>query len=173
MAIYLDYNASAPIETSVLDVMIDIYKIYSGNIGKGIFIKELKKMNQRQIINNKNNKEFLNKTLKDIFSDDISGKFTCFLSHHNKNLIQQLLNEEDNEKKIIFQNLFSLTFMDCLNHFRGTKKLCQLDGIITFADINKDKDFKEDEDYFKLFQYYIFHFEEIIMKKRQRNKKDN
>ena len=31
MSIYLDYNASAPIEPRVLGVMIDIYKNYSGN----------------------------------------------------------------------------------------------------------------------------------------------
>ena len=31
MSIYLDYNASAPINPEVLDVMIDVYKNHSGN----------------------------------------------------------------------------------------------------------------------------------------------
>ena len=31
MSIYLDYNASAPIDPDVLDVMIDVYKNYIGN----------------------------------------------------------------------------------------------------------------------------------------------
>ncbi len=31
MSIYLDYNASAPIDPAVLDVMIDVYKNHIGN----------------------------------------------------------------------------------------------------------------------------------------------
>ena len=31
MSIYLDYNASAPIDPDVLYVMIDVYKNYIGN----------------------------------------------------------------------------------------------------------------------------------------------
>ena len=31
MSIYLDYNASAPVDSRVLDVMIDVYKNHYGN----------------------------------------------------------------------------------------------------------------------------------------------
>ena len=173
---YSQDNIIRKIKTFLLNILMDfinsyIYKIYNGNVGKGIFTKELKKMNQRQIINTKNNKEFLHKTLKDIFSEDISNKYSCLLSSHNKNLIQLLLNEEDNEKKRIFQTLFSLTFLDCLIHFRGSKKVLILDGLKTLDEFTKD--YKEDKDYFLLLQYYIFHLEEIIMKKRQKNIKKN
>ena len=146
-----------------------IYKIYNGDIGKGIFIKELKIINQRQIIYSKNDKEFIYKTLKDIFSDNISKKYTNYLPQHNKYLIEKLLNEEDYEKRVIFQKLFSLTFLDCLMHFRGDKQLIQLDGLKTIDDINKD--FEDDLEYLELFKYYVIHFEEIIMKKRKRNTK--
>ena len=146
-----------------------IYKIYNGDIGKGIFIKELKIINQRQIIDSKNDKEFIYKTLKDIFSDNISKKYTYYLPQHNKNLIEKLLNEEDYEKRVIFQKLFYLTFLDCLMYFRGDKKLQQLDGLKTIDEINKD--FDDDLEYLELFKYYVIHFEEIIMKKRKRNTK--
>jgi len=146
-----------------------IYKIYNGDIGKGIFIKELKIINQIQIIDTKNDKEFIYKTLKDIFSDNISKKYTYYLPQHNKNLIEKLLNEEDYEKRVIFQKLFSLTFLDCLMYFRGDKKLQQLDGLKTIDEINKD--FEDDLEYLELFKYYVIHFEENIKKKRKRNTK--
>ena len=31
MSIYLDYNASAPISSEVLEYMIDVYRNYTGN----------------------------------------------------------------------------------------------------------------------------------------------
>ena len=54
-------------------------------------------------------------------------------------------------------------------HFRGDKHLIQLDGLKTIDDINKD--FEDDLEYLELFNYYVIHFEEIIMKKRKRNTK--
>jgi hypothetical protein len=82
-----------------------IFEIYEGQIGKGIFRKELLKLNQSQIIDSKNNRDFLNKSLKDIFSEDISTKYNNYLINHNKALIQDLLNEPDANKKITFENL--------------------------------------------------------------------
>lgn len=143
--------------------------IYDGIIGKGIFIKKLKKLNQRQIIDSKNNKKFLNKTLKDIFSEDITARITNFFPEHNKIVIEQLLNEEDNEKKNVFKNLFSLTFLECLNHIKGSKNLPELKGLPTLDEICQD--LKEDDEYVKFFKFYVFNFKEIIMQKKQRNRK--
>ena len=60
----------------------------------------------------------MNKTLEEIFSDKISGRYTNYPPDHNKKLIQSLLNETDENKKIYFQKIFGLTFIDCLKHFR-------------------------------------------------------
>ena len=51
-----------------------IYKAYDGNIGEGILKKELVKLEQSQKMNSSAefNKEFLNKTLKEILSQIIS-----------------------------------------------------------------------------------------------------
>ena len=147
-----------------------ICRIY-GNIGEGIFRKELKKMNQNQIIDTKNNKEFLCKTLKDIFSEDISRKYNNYPKEHNRNLIQKLLNEEDEDKREKFKNLFSLTFLDCLKHIRGSKYLKELEGLESYD--NMFKQFENDKEYLALLNHCIFNFEIIIMRKRKRkiNKK--
>ena len=167
---YSQYNIIRKIKTILLSILSSfinsfIYKIYDGNIGKGVLIKELKKLNQRQIIDGKNNKLFLKKTLQDIFSDDISGKFTNYLPKHNKILIDHLINDEDPNKRRSFQLLFSLTFLECLMHFRRSKDIPQLRGLKSFDDIRKD--YEDDLDYVNLLNYYIFNFEEIIMRKRQ------
>ena len=149
-----------------------INKVYNGNIGKGIFKKELLKMNQNQVINLKSDKEFINKELKDIFSNDISTKFSSFLPNHNKYVIEKLLSENDIEKRKIFENIFSLTFLECIMHIRGTKYYKELEGLESLDNICKQ--FEDDNDYVELFKYYVFHFEEIIMNKKHRNsfKKD-
>ena len=64
-----------------------IIREYNGNIGQGIYRKEFLKMVQNQIINGKKDKEFLNKKLEDIFSEDISNKYTLLSYKHNKNLV--------------------------------------------------------------------------------------
>ena len=147
-----------------------IYKIYKGQIGKGRFIKQLKKMNQKQIVDSSKNKEFLQKNLKDIFSQDISTKFCCFSNDHNRKVIESLLNEEDEEKRVKFEKILTLTFLDCLGHFRGTKNIPELDGMGTFDKISVET-FGEDQDYFDNFKYYIYNYEETIMNKKNRKKR--
>lgn len=117
---YSQDNIIRKIKTIVLSYLLIfinkfINNIYKGNIGKGKKIKELKKMNPEQI-KILGNKKFLYKNLKDIFSEHISTKYTSLDLDHNKILIEKLINEKDSDKKIKFEKLFSLTFVDCLNH---------------------------------------------------------
>ena len=143
-----------------------IKKIYNGNIGKGVLRKELLKMNQNQIIDLKSDKEFINKTLKDIFSNDISTKYTSFKSDHNRIIIERLLNENDVNKRIIFEKLFSLTFLECIMHMRGTNHYDELEGLESLDDICKK--FEDDNDYIELFKYNFLNLELIIQKKKSR-----
>ena len=145
-----------------------IYKIFNGNIGLGTNIKQLLKLNQKQIVDAKHNKQFLDKKLKDIFSEDISKNCSCYPLEHNKNLINNLLNEKDQEKRIKFKNLFELTFLDCLKHFRGSNNINILQGLQSLDDIYKK--FGDDEEYSNLFIYYIKNFENVILRKRSRQK---
>ena len=146
-----------------------INNIYNGKIGYGPFIKKILPLNQNQIVKSKYDKVFINKTLKEILSDNITGKFYHYCPEHNKNLIESLLKENNHEKRSIFEKIFNLTYIDCLKHYRGEIKLPILEGLETLketcADIMKND---KDEEYIKTFKYYVNNFENTIRKKREK-----
>ena len=153
---------------------------YQSKISRGVFIKKLLTINHKQKSNFliQFNREFLNKSIGDIFSENISTKYTNYPLSHNKDLIQNLLNDEDTNRKEYFNNLFKLTFLDCLKHFRGSEQIKELIGLKTFESIKKD--FEDDADYLKTLDYHINNFEKIINNKRVKkrhvkdiNEKDN
>ena len=146
-----------------------IKEIYNSNIGKGIFIKKLLSIKQKQKGDNFN-KEFLDKSIGNIFSEDIRTNYSLYLPSHNKRLIELLLNEEDNNKRIYFNKLFNLTFRDALKYFRGSEDIEELNGMEKFG--SKNKDIKNDENYLITLKYYVINFEEILGRKRNK-KKDN
>ena len=61
--------------------------------------KKIFKLKQNQLISSKTdyNKDFLEKTLGVIFSGDISTKYSCYPSTHNKKLIESLINDKDDK----------------------------------------------------------------------------
>ena len=151
-----------------------IKKIYHNNIGEGILIKKILDINQIQKWDNKleSTKLFLNKKLSEIFSVDISSKYTSFLPDHNKILISRLLNEEDIEKREKFQKIFNLTFADCIQLFLGNNnKYIEFEGFPVLDEI-KDE-LNEDNEYLEKIKNFLLNFEDIIKHKkpRKRNKK--
>jgi len=176
---YFDDNLRNKCKNLVLDSAFKlsnekIEEKYNGNIGHGIFVKQLLIINQKQKKDSsiQNSKDFMIKTLGEIFSVDISSRYTAYNPDHNNLLIKKLTNEEDEDKKNYFKKLFSITFIDCLKHFRGTQKIEELKGMKGFNDI-KSK-YEDDTDYLKSLEYYIMNYEEILNKKRARtsNKKE-
>ena len=153
-----------------------IKKIYHNNIGEGILIKKILDINQIQKSDNKleSTKLFLNKKLSEIFSVDISSKYTSFLPDHNKILISRLLNEEDIEKREKFQKIFNLTFADCIQLFLGNNnKYIEFEGFPVLDEI-KDE-LNEDNEYLEKIKKFLLNFEDIIKHKkpRKRNKKES
>ena len=153
-----------------------IKKIYHNNIGEGILIKKILDINQIQKSDNKleSTKLFLNKKLSEIFSVDISSKYTSFLPDHNKILISRLLNEEDIEKREKFQKIFNLTFADCIQLFLGNNnKYIEFEGFPVLDEI-KDE-LNEDNEYLEKIKNFLLNFEDIIKHKkpRKRNKKES
>ena len=145
---------------------------YNGKIGKGILKKELQILNQSQIINSGAifNKELLNKTLYDIFSDKISSRITTYPKDHNKVIIERLINEKDIDKRAYFQNLFNLTFLDCLEYLSGDKYFEQLNGLELFSEfkeIKQDylKKYDDGEEYVKILKYHLKEYKNIINSK--------
>ena len=133
-------------------------------------------LNQEQIFNSKVefNKAFLQKTLKDIFSENISNRYHK-PSDYNKTLIDNLINSGKEENKIFFKKLFDVKFIECLEHFRKSKEIEVLKGLTLFDDLinyKKDKNF-EDKAYVKGIRQLLMNYETIIGQKKERNRKKN
>ena len=148
-----------------------IKKIYKEDIGQNILKKKLLPLNKEVKFNTsvKFNQILLKRTLKDIYSDNITTRFINFPKSHNINLIQKLVNEEDEEKRSYFINLFNLTFLDCLNHYRGTYFIKELNGMKCFNEIQNE--FDDDQEYKTILKYHINNFDKIIKEIKSRKTK--
>ena len=151
---------------------------YKNNIGFGKFNKKLQILNQENKVKStaKDDKLFLHKTLKEIFSDNISSRLYNYSENHNKVIIESLINDEDEEKRIYFNNLFNITFLEYLNYFMSSET-CNLNNnsiLYGFKDFSFIKDSliqNNEEDYVNALIEYLKNFKEIINKKRSRNSK--
>ena len=138
---------------------------YNYDIGKGACIKQLLSINKKEYSHSKvdENKKFLLKNLEEILATNISEKYSNYMSNHNIELVQYLINKGEDYKKI-----FELTFLDCIEYIRGTKNIDILDGLGKIDDIlNSEKDLDEvEKEYFK---DYIMNYENIIIIKKIKN----
>ena len=150
-----------------------IKEMYNGKIGNGLFKKELLILNKEQKFNSNviYNKNFLNKNLGDIFSDDISSKYSIFPPDHNKRLIMMLKNEEDQNKKNYFEKLFNITYLHSINHFIGFQKIDELNGLKCFSELKYEMN--EEKEYIDCIEYFFKNYELITIHKRPRNRKKN
>ena len=149
-----------------------IKSFYGDDMWIGGVIKELKILEQGDIAKSTvaSDKIFLNKNLKDFFSQNISGRFCNYSIDHNKILIEALINDEDKNKKEYFTSLFKLKFSECLKVLRGDIYLKELNGFKSLPLIIEELSLKYDEKYLDHLIYYFNHFEDIILKK-PKNKK--
>ena len=141
-----------------------IKEFYNNNIGKGILKKQFQPL-QKLESNIKFNQELLNRKLKDIFSDNIYGKITSYPKDYNKKLVEILLNEKNFIIQNYFKNLFSFTFVQCLEHYRGTHFYNELNGMRLFEE---EESIKKEYELFENLKYYFINYEIIINNKRSR-----
>ena len=143
-------------------------KIYNGNIGNGVFEKKLLSIGSSQKIDLTANfsKNFLYKTLGEIFSGNISLKYKNYLPEHNSILIKRLLNEKDENKRICIQKLFKITFLQCVEKFIGTNNIEELEGFQTFNEYKKQ--LNDDQKYIETLKKFFLNFEKDIQKKKGR-----
>ena len=146
-----------------------ISKVYNNNIGNGLNIKKLLKINHDQIKNTNTiyNQILLKTPQSNIFASDISTRHTNFPIDHNKILIKKLLNEDDEEKRKIFNDLFNMTLSECINHLIGNEYFESLKGLEKFYE-NELLELNEDEDNKELLKQIINNLEKIFEKKRPR-----
>lgn len=177
-----NYNIIRKSKNLVLDYTLkylnsQIKEIYEGDIGEGIYKKELLDINSEQKSDNKINsiRNFLNKTLKEIFSVNISERYTSYLSNHNEVIIKRLINENDINKREKFNKLFNLTFSDCLKLFIDDKNTEDFKGVEGFPKFSEIKtELNEDEKYLNKIKDFLINFEDIVKSKkaRKRNNKE-
>ena len=148
---------------------------YKNDIGKGLNKKQLMLINQTQIANAtiKFNQNFLDKTIGEIFSEDLSGRVSSYLPTFNKTLIQELKDEKDPVKKEYFTGLFNIKFLDCLKYFRGDDiNNNYIEGLKKFSELENEDEFKEaehnDEEYIKCLKKFMKEYESILMQKHGR-----
>jgi len=179
------FNIMKRIRTFVLNLLKDfinqkLIKIYK-NIGNGINIKKL-------IVNEKTKekdnieyyRKFMNKTIGEIFSCEISKKYTNFDENKNKTLIEELINEKDLNKKIYFEKLFNLSFLDCLEHIMEQKNIDVLKGIKPFSEfknnpseLRKIKLDPNDGDYLATFEDILKNYVNHLYKRNPRKRTTN
>ena len=116
------------------------------------------------------NRVYLNKTLKEIFSDNVSTKCKTTIIKHNENIIQNLLNEEDDEKRKYFEKILNYKFIDVVKYLRGEKEV--LDGLrgLEFYDVSWNK-IQKDKNFSKYFLINMAYIEELLQIKNPRNRK--
>ena len=138
--------------------------IFNNDIGKGISIKQFVKISKKEL-NHSNvefDKNYLNTKLKEIFSGDISGKFTNFLINKNEKLLQNLI------KIDYFKELFELTFLQCNEHINGTKFIPLLEGFETLDEILLNEEEKLKENDIENYKYIIENYKQCVENKFSR-----
>ena len=145
-------------------------EIYEKNSKKIILSKPfLLKISQEIIknINVEDNLDLLRSTLKEIFSNDVSKKVANHGLDKNKKLIEKIY-EENKQKRAI--SILNMTFNQCLEQFRGSKKYKELDGLEKELQnvINDLKEKGESEEYISDFIDLVNTFEEYYMNKKPR-----
>jgi len=149
-----------------------IKKIYNGNIGNGMNCKKLLSVQLKSNFYTIDYiKNLLHKTLGEIYSDNISIKYSNYLSDYNILLIKKLLNEEDKDKRIYLEKLFGITFLQCAKKFAGIYSCEELDGFTTFNEY-KNK-LNQDSEYLDALKNYLINFEENIRRKKPKEKNKN
>lgn len=150
---------------------IIISKLYK-DIGNGIYVKKLFKTNHSQTKHTGTlyNKALLNKTQGEIFSEELTTRFTNFPLDHNKKLINMLLNEKDEEKRKVFNNLFNRTLLECIDHLIGKKTIKELEGLEEIYK-NEMMELHEDEEYKNKLNNLLNNIERIINERKPRIKK--
>ena len=157
------------IESAIDFINKKINDAYNGDIGDGLVKKKLLKLNQSQKKDSHVdfNQKFLHMPLRDILSQKITSKIKYYPEDHNKNLINVLINE----KREIFEKIFDISFIECLEHFAGIKNIQILNGLTLFSELNKNITKIDEKYYYENLEIYLKEFEKRINEAKPRKSK--
>ena len=145
--------------------------------------KIIKYLDSKKIVEDtkkENNIKLLNSTLKDIFSHNVSPKFSKMKS--NEKIIKKILEKEKDNKFIQF--IFNLTFNEWIDIFIYKKDLIEYDFLIK-KKINKVFErcrienilekicHENDSEYFSCFLILTYNFQRWIITRKGRNTNNN
>jgi hypothetical protein len=135
--------------------------------------------------------KYLNMTIKDLLSLDVSPKYKKVEAESNKNYIEKILNEKSLNETIKF--VLNMTFRDFIDIFSYKKKVKELLNEYKVNDYNIEdmynkieknlvgvedlfnklaKSDKTDKYYFSNFVFYLYNYEKWFFMKRGRKKKN-
>ena len=166
-------SLSKKIRTIVINEIIDFtnrkIKFYLKDINRGIFIKQFLDIDKSDLSHSNVDfdKKFIHFKLKDIFSKDISKKITRYFPGHNRNLLHFLIIPE-NEGSYYFSQLFDLSFLDCLEHIRGSKNIELLNGMKNMEEIFES--YKSNKNYYDSLIKNMTNYEIYLNRKKSRTK---
>ena len=143
-----------------------IKKEFNNDIGKGPNIKQFKSVSKKNLSHSKVefDKQFLNVKLKEIFSENVSKKYTNYLPNKNKDLF---LNLKDYD---YFTKIFELTLLDCIQRINGNKNIL-LDDFETIEEIILQENNKFDKEDIDMYKDIIINYQTYIENKKERKKK--
>ena len=176
---FSDDNTRRKIKRIIISELQDyinkkIKVIFENETGNGLIEKKLMKLAQDQISEAgvEFDQQFLYKKLKDIFSEKVTSRITNYTLDRNKEVIDELLNDENEEKRNFFKGLFDITFGDCIKYFRGDYLYNEyLQGLKKFSDIQEQMEKDQGIMFTKHFIKYLYNYEKIINNKRPRKNK--
>ena len=110
------------------------------------------------------NKALLNMTLREIFSNKVCQKDKSHGLYRNKELIVEI---SRNPKRKRTNEILNMTFLQSLEHFRGTKYYEVLQGLeLKYKKLINQMKTTEDEYYINTFVSYLLKYEELLEIKR-------
>ena len=112
----------------------------------------------------------MRKTLREILSENITKRIKYYKEDHNKQVINSIIEE----KKDIFESLFNLTFLECVEHFIGNKEIKELNGLTLFSEVKEQilkKHKKDGESYYKNLEFFMKEFEKKIDNARPKKRR--
>jgi hypothetical protein len=119
----------------------------------------------------KYNLDLLKMTLREILSKNVSEKVKNYSKEHqldyNKNFIEKIKDDERKEKT---NAILDMTFLQCMEHYRGSKRYDVLSGLE--SEYEKDiEQMSDDVEYMENFIEHLKYFEVLYANKKSRNSK--
>ena len=158
---FSDDNTRRKIKSTVVNdlsefINIKIEDLYGKDVGEGMVRKRLMKLGQKQISNAsvEFNQKFLYKKLKNIFSEKVTSRITNYSPERNKEVIEELINDQNEKRSNYFKGLFNLTFLECLKYYRGDD--IYIEYLQGFKKFSQDEFIQnEGKDYTQHFMAYL------------------